>query len=276
MTIFLLAISRWPFQNRRRRIAPALSKQFRLSSEDTTMHTTFLRPQNARPRLVSRLLLVLGSLVVLSAPAQAAPIYWNVFNIEGESTASARLVVYATLDDMLYDRNRVSTVTPGSAAPQNVVGGDSDGNVFWNVFNIEGESTESARIVVYGTLEDMLYDRNRLRNVAPGTAAPQNIVGSGSDGQFYWNVFNIEGESTESARFVVYGTLEDMLYDRNRLRNVAPGPAAPQNIVGSGATIVSTRPTPGVPEPSTMMLIASACCAFLARRGGVLRRHRAG
>jgi len=46
--------------------------------------------------------------VVYGAPVHAMPIYWNVFNKEGESALGADLVTYASLADMLGDTNRTS------------------------------------------------------------------------------------------------------------------------------------------------------------------------
>jgi hypothetical protein len=68
----------------------------------------------------------LGSWLIgalLSVTVSAAPIYWNVFNIEGESSLSARIVTYGTLDDMLNDTNRTGTFTPNAiGAGANIVG----------------------------------------------------------------------------------------------------------------------------------------------------------
>ena len=51
----------------------------------------------------------------------------------------------------------------------------------------------------------------------------------------YWNVFNLEGESSISAEFVTYATLSDMLHDTNRTGDVAPSqPFVDANIVDLG------------------------------------------
>lgn len=176
------------------------------------------------------LFLVLGG--AFSLPSFAVPVYWNVFNIEGESSINADLVTYNTLTDMLTDSNRTSVNSIGGAGV-NIVGSGSDGNSFWNVFNIEGESSINADIVSYGSLTDMLSDSNRT-GVSSISGAGRNIVGSGSDGSDYWNVFNIEGESSINADIVTYGSLADMLADTNRTSvNTLGGPGV--NIVGSGS-----------------------------------------
>jgi len=205
--------------------------------------------------------------------------YWNVFNIEGESDVSADFVTYATLDDMLLDQNRLGVFTPGGAAGENIIGSATDGSTYWNVFNIEGESDISADFVTYATLSDMLLDQNRLGVFTPGGVAGENIVGSGSDGSLYWNVFNIEGESDISADFVTYATLSDMLLDQNRLGVFTPGGAAGQNIVGSAAQPAGNNGGDGgnqVPEPGTFMLLIGGVVAALGLRGGKRGHWRMG
>ncbi|GGX57741.1 PEP-CTERM sorting domain-containing protein [Saccharospirillum salsuginis] len=181
-------------------------------------------------KLLAPLFLALGA--GFSLPSLAIPVYWNVFNIEGESDIGADLVTYGSLSDMLSDSNRTS-VNSLSGFGANVVGGGSDGSSLWNVFNIEGESDIGADIVTYSSVSDMLADTNRTSvNSLGGFGA--NIVGSGSDGDVYWNVFNIEGESDIGADIVTYGSLTDMLADSNRTSvNSLSGFGA--NIVGSGS-----------------------------------------
>ena len=200
-------------------------------------------------RHLSKFLLpvTLSASLLAGSAATAGTLYWNIFNIEGENQIDPSIVTYGTLADMLNDENRLDFFSPdnsfnGDFAP-NVVGGGSDGSTFWNVFNVEGESDQDAVFVTYATASDMLNDDNRLDVHYPdgsfsGDFAP-NIVGSGSDGSTYWNVFNIEGESDMSAIFVTYATLNDMLNDENRLDTHTPdgsfsGNFAP-NIVGSGS-----------------------------------------
>ena len=65
----------------------------------------------------------------------------------------------------------------------------------------------------------------------------------------YWNLFNSEGDSTGSAQFVTYTTLNDMLGDTNGV----PGPFPTHvNIVGSGSTLFEVRDA--IPEPITATL----------------------
>jgi hypothetical protein len=179
--------------------------------------------------------------VLAGGPTQAATVYYNLFNIEGESDVSASFVTYATLADMLNDENRTSVVDPDGSvlAAANVVGSGADGTTFWNLFNIEGESTISAGFATYSAFEDMLNDENRTGVFFPdgSVLAAPNVVGTGSDGTTYWNLFNIEGESSISAGFVTYATLADMLNDENRTGTFFPdGTAlAAPNVVGTGS-----------------------------------------
>jgi hypothetical protein len=199
--------------------------------------------------------------------------FWNLFNIEGESSASAGFVTYASFEDMLNDENRTGVFFPDGSvlAAPNVVGTGSDGTTYWNLFNIEGESTASAGFVTYTTLEDMLNDENRTGVFFPDgsiLAAP-NVVGTGSDGTMYWNLFNIEGESTASAAFVTYATLEDMLNDENRLGVFIPDGSvlAGRNIVGTGAFVVpDLPPPPGVPLPASVWLVVAGLGVLAATR----------
>ncbi|PWS35185.1 hypothetical protein DFH01_23045 [Falsiroseomonas bella] len=194
--------------------------------------------------------------------------YWNVFNIEGENSISAGIVTYATLADMLADTNRTGVFEPNTAGfGRNVVGSGSDGTTYWNVFNIEGESSISAGIVTYATLADMLADTNRTGVFEPNTAGfGRNVVGSGSDGTTYWNVFNIEGESSISAGIVTYATLSDMLADVNRTGVFEPNTVGfGRNVVGSGA-VISAEVT--IPEPLSLSLFASGILTLTLLRWG--------
>ncbi len=189
--------------------------------------------QLTRGYLATAVLLVIGA----ATPADAS-IYWSLFNIEGETAQNANYVTYATLTDMLTDTNRLQVYVPsGGFAGQNVVGSGSDGSTYLNLFNIEGETAQNANYVTYATLTDMLTDTNRLQVYVPsGGFAGQNVVGSGSDGSTYWNLFNIEGETAQNANYVTYATLTDMLMDTNRLQVYVPsGGFAGQNVVGSGS-----------------------------------------
>jgi len=111
--------------------------------------------------------------------------YWSLFNLEGESSASAIYVTYASRADMLTDSNRTGEFIPDNAglSAQNVVGSGSDGTAYWSLFNLEGESSASAIYVTYASLADMLTDSNRTGEFIPDNAglSAQNVVGSGSD-----------------------------------------------------------------------------------------------
>ncbi|GGX71409.1 hypothetical protein [Saccharospirillum salsuginis] len=185
--------------------------------------------------------LLLLSSVFGASVAEAGMLYWNLFNFEEESSVGSVFVTYATADDMLNDANRLSVVSPDGpgSSENNIIGSGSDGDIFWNVFNFEEESSTSAVFATYGTSDDMLNDANRLSVVSPDGpgSSENNIVGSGSDGESYWNVFNFEEESSVSAVFATYGSNDDMLNDANRLSVVSPtGPGSSENnIIGSGS-----------------------------------------
>lgn len=182
--------------------------------------------------------------------------FWNVFNIEDETTIGADIVWYDTFDDMLNDDNRQGvgqTDAFGGGFNANIVGSGSDGENYWNVFNIESEGVIGADIVWYNSFDDMLNDDNRQgvgQTDAFGGGFNSNIVGSGSDGENYWNVFNIEGESSIGADIVWYGTFEDMLSDDNRLgvgQTDAFGGGFNTNIIGAGGFIMDSTPVNPVP-----------------------------
>src|SRR5690606_22318374 len=95
----------------------------------------------------------------------------------------------------------------------------------------------------------------------------RNIVGSGSDGVNYWNVFNVEAENEFEAAFVTYATLEDMFNDENRtgLFIADGGPPFGRNIVGTGALLLPDAPV-RVPLPATMWLLGLGITALVAAR----------
>lgn len=86
----------------------------------------------------------------------------------------------------------------------------------------------------------------------------------------YWSLFNVEGESSQTAQFVTYATLTDMLGDTNRLAvfNPTAGFAGP-NIVGSGSDNMGEGTT--VPEPGMLVLVGFG----LAGLGFARRRFNA-
>ena len=88
----------------------------------------------------------------------------------------------------------------------------------------------------------------------------------------YWNVFNVELESSLGAQFVTYGSLADMLLDRNRVGVFSPDGlgSSEQNIVGSGAFV--SAGLVAVPAPGTLGLLVAGLLGYCATR----RRRRPG
>jgi predicted HAD superfamily Cof-like phosphohydrolase len=206
----------------------------------------------------------------------AAPVYWSLFNLEGESTADAIYVTYASLSDMLVDANRTGQFVPNTVggAARNVVDSGSDGSTYWSLFNLEGESTADAIYVTYASLSDMLLDTNRTGQFVPNTVggSARNVVGSGSDGASYWSLFNLEGESAADAIYVTYASLSDMLLDANRTGQFVPNTVggSARNVVGSGASIMGGLPPTPAPEPASfaLALLGLACLASARVRRG--------
>jgi hypothetical protein len=72
-----------------------------------------------------------------------------------------------------------------------------------------------------------------------------------SAGMVYWNLFNLEEESTQNYVYITYDSMGDMLIDTNRTGNFNPNTfgGSSLNVVGSGALeMVMTI----VPEPATL------------------------
>lgn len=105
-------------------------------------------------------------------------VYWSVFNREEESAVGAHIVTYASLSDLLADKSRTGVGHPGDSA-RHLVGSDSDGATYWNVFNVENENSSAAEIATYASLADMLADAHRLAVAQPGPFA-RNVVGAGA------------------------------------------------------------------------------------------------
>lgn len=78
----------------------------------------------------------------------------------------------------------------------------------------------------------------------------------------YWNLFNIEGESSQNSIYITYSTLGDMLTDSNRTGNFTPDTSggAAQNVVGSGSALLVLPNT--VPEPGMLALMIAGLCAL--------------
>ncbi|HET7275571.1 MAG TPA: hypothetical protein VFI91_10450 [Longimicrobiaceae bacterium] len=87
---------------------------------------------------------------------------------------------------------------------------------YWNVFNFEEESALTAQVVTYSSLTDMFLDTNPTAFFTPTSRGfGPNIIGNGTDGHSYWNVFNVEEENGQSAQFATYSSLADMFLDTN-------------------------------------------------------------
>jgi hypothetical protein len=124
---------------------------------------------------------LMAALAAWAVPAAAAPVYYNLFNREDDSAASAIFTTYATLNDMLNDTNRTGHITPdGFLSGRNVIDAGSDGTTYWNLFNREDDSAASAIFITYATLNDMLNDTNRTGRFTPdGFLSGRNVIGAG-------------------------------------------------------------------------------------------------
>jgi hypothetical protein len=128
---------------------------------------------------------------------------------------------------------------------------------YWNVFNVEGETAIPTDIVTYASLVDMLGDTNRTGVFTLPGIVGHNVVGSGSDGTTFWNVFNVEGETAIPTDIVTYASLMDMLGDTNRTGVFTLPSIVGHNVVGSGAFLVQNGGGAGnnVPEPASIVLL---------------------
>jgi hypothetical protein len=214
---------------------------------------------------------VLALGLIFSHAANATPIYWNLFNIEEENQQNSVYVTYDSLLDMLTDTNRTGSFIPDSVgnSAENVVGSGSDGMTYWNLFNIEGENQQNSVYITYDSLLDMLTDTNRTGSFIPDNVgnSAENVVGSGSDGMTYWNLFNIEEENLQNSVYITYASLLDMLTDTNRTGSFIPDSVgnSAENVVGSGAFVMAATT---VPVPATLALfgLGLAGLAVTARR----------
>ena len=80
----------------------------------------------------------------------------------------------------------------------------------------------------------------------------------------YWSLFNIEGETDFSARYVTFDTLEDMLNGTNNtgIFDSSSGGLSGRNIIGSGAEVHSHV----VPEPTSLVLLGLTISGVLIQR----------
>lgn len=103
-------------------------------------------------------------------------------------------------------------------------------------------------------------------SILSGPAAAATVV--------YYNLFNLEGESSLSAAFVTYASLADMLNDENRIGSFTADGNTPfgANIVGTGAFVVADTPHP-VSLPATSWLVALGLSVIASARP---RRRHAG
>ena len=90
----------------------------------------------------------------------------------------------------------------------------------------------------------------------------------------YWNLFNLEGESSADAIYVTYATLADMLTDSNRTGQFVPDNTgfAAANVVGSGAWVEQVAPPPAIPEPGSLALMMAGLASLCGARSRLRTR----
>ena len=98
-------------------------------------------------------------------------------------------------------------------------------------------------------------------------------VSSTATHAIYWNVFNIEEETSFGAGFVTYNSLLDMLLDQNRAGVFSPDGlgSSENNIVGSGAFVAGPSM---VPEPSAILLFGVGIIIVFASQSLHRRQRR--
>lgn len=96
----------------------------------------------------------------------------------------------------------------------------------------------------------------------------------------YWNLFNLEGESSLNSVYITYASLLDMLNDDNRTGSFIPNNTglSAANVVGGGAWVSLDGPGNDVPEPATTVLVVLGllCLGYAkthARREQVVLRR---
>ena len=98
----------------------------------------------------------------------------------------------------------------------------------------------------------------RSASIVAVSIAAASSTGTAHAQAMYWNVFNIEGESSIGADLVTYSSFADMLSDANRTSvNTLSGFGA--HIVGSGASLAESV---AVPEPSAAALLLAGILAL--------------
>ncbi|MGQ8366108.1 hypothetical protein [Glaciecola sp. 1036] len=187
--------------------------------------------------------------------------FWNFFNNLSTATSIPSFSTYSDINGMLNDTNRTGFYEPTGYSVEianNIIATGSDGTTYWNLFNNLSNPNGIPVYATYASLMDMLADTNRIDIFSPtGYSADiaNNIVASGSDGQFYWSLFN-DLSSSGVPSYVTYATLDDMLKDENRLNLYEPigyGLDIANRIIGSGAFVSNAT---NVNAPYTLPVLA--------------------